>query len=203
MNTQIAAALASFGLPNIVTAFFATHPYGIIFISLLFGGGVIIFPAFYLAVTGMLNAIYILGIMTLASIVADSFWYMAGRGIFPHFIERHLEKGKHLKKINEITEGKELIFLFYSKFVFGTRIATQLLCGARKVNFFLYIIVTIIAVLLLGIIYYLAIRLTAVGVDSLGDLKYKLGIVLAVTMLTVGGLHFVLYRLFKKKFVRE
>ncbi len=195
----ISSTFESFGLPEFVITFFASHPYEIIFICLLIGAGVVLFPAFYLATVGVLNGWVILLVMILAGLVADSFWYLVGRGLLPRFIESRIEKGKYLKKLTDITEGKELVYLFYSKFIYGTRIATQILCGARKVYYGGFLGVSAVSVTLLGGIYYMLIRFTSAGIDSLGDLKYKLFIVLVTTMVIVGSIHYLVYRLFKKK----
>lgn len=126
MDTHLlASTIQSFELPYVVAQSFASYPYEIIFISLLLGGGIILFPAFYLSVVGVLEWLDIIGIMILAAVVSDTFWYLVGFGSLPKFMESRIGKERYLQKLTKVTEGKELTFLFYSKFIYGTRIATS------------------------------------------------------------------------------
>jgi membrane protein DedA with SNARE-associated domain len=200
MHTELlASTIQSFGVPDFFIQITSSHPYGIIFLCLLFGGGIVLFPAFYLSVMGILKWWYIIAVMVVAAALADAFWYLVGLGVLPKFVESLTERGKYVSKLSKISEGKELIILFYSKFIYGTRIAVQIVCGARKINFPSYLAVNSVAVSILGVIYYLIVRFTSVGVDSFGEIKYKLVVVLSVTVLLVGTIHFLVYRFFKNK----
>lgn len=190
-------AVNAFSLPDAVVSLFVSYPYPIIFVCLLVGLGIILFPSFYLAVMGVFTWWHIIGIMVLATLIADSFWYFVGRGIIPTFISSRLDHGKYAKKLGEVTEGRELILLFYSKFVYGTRIAVQILCGARKVNYAAFLGINTATVIFLGFLYYGTVRFASSGIDSLGELKHKFVFVLLITFFVLGAFHFILYRLLK------
>jgi membrane protein DedA with SNARE-associated domain len=192
-------AIQAFGLPALVVTLFTSYPYPIIFVSLLVGGGIILFPAFYLAVLGVFTWWHIIGIMVLATLFADSFWYLVGRGAVPAFMSSRFNRAKYLKKVTNSTKGRELILLFYSKFVYGTRIAVQVLCGARRVNFAAYLFVNTATVILLGLLYYGTVKFAAAGIETLGELRYTFVKVLVLTFVVLGALHFFLYRLLRGK----
>jgi hypothetical protein len=54
---------AELGIPENIAQLFVAHPYIIIFLSLLLGGGIVLFPAFYLSLTGKLNVWYIFAVV--------------------------------------------------------------------------------------------------------------------------------------------
>ncbi|HEU4677644.1 MAG TPA: hypothetical protein VFS75_02920 [Candidatus Paceibacterota bacterium] len=196
-----ASAIAA-GIPDGIVAVFAAHPYAIIFLSLLVGGGIILFPAFYLSLSGALSASSIIWVMVGAAIVNDSFWYAVGRGMLPRFIERRFieSRSDKVRRLSRVVRGRELVVLFYSKFVYGTRIAAQILCGARKVSLPPFQLVGAFAVLILGCVYYGVVRIAARSAESLTDARVKLAVVLFATALAMGTLHYLAYRIGKKRF---
>jgi membrane protein DedA with SNARE-associated domain len=197
--SSLSDAVSTLGVPGWFIDIFVSYPYAIIFVSLLIGGGIILFPAFYLSLTGELTLWYIIGTMALAAVVSDGFWYGVGRGTMPKFLERYTKRRrtKYLEKASDFIAGRELVMVFYSKFVFGTRIAAQVICGARKVSFLSFLGVNILGVIVIGFIYYGVVRFTWMSVSSMDDLKMKLFIAVPAMAAILGMFHFVAYRLIK------
>lgn len=195
-GTTFAELVLELGIPESIVGLFASYPYAIIFAALLMGGGIILFPAFYLSILGALNPWAVVGAMVGATVVADTFWYAVGRGILPGFFQKRMEqsRSKYVRDLSHVMKGKELLILFYSKFIYGTRIATQVMCGSRKVSFLPFIGVNIGAVFVLAAIYYAVVRTASLSIDSMGEFKYKIGIALAVSVVVLGGVHFLLHR---------
>ncbi len=188
-------------IPESVLSLLASHPYIIVFVGLLLGGETVLLPALYFAVIGVLNGGYVMGIMILATVISDAFWYALGRGVLPTAI-RKMVKQERLERagvFSRIGTGKELIILFYSKFIYGTRIAAQIFCGMRRVNFSLYLGVNTLAVIALGSVYYFAVSSSLVLVNSLDSLHFKLLFALALVAMVAGLLHFGMHHLMKRK----
>lgn len=184
------------GIPEGVVSIFAEYPYAVIFVSLMIGGGIILFPSFYLAIVNELTLAYIWGIMIIATIISDSFWYATGRGVGPKFFRSIMEKKRsvYLERASEFIEGRELVMLFYSKFVYGTRIAAQVICGARKVPYIRFLGVNIVAVMILGLIYYVLVYFAWERISRAEALRFKAALSIILVIAVVGVLHYLIYR---------
>lgn len=192
-------------IPESLLDIIASYPYAIVFVGLLLGGETVLLPALYFVVVGELNGWYVMGIMVIATIISDIFWYAIGRGAVPIFIRQKVKEDRlrQVDRFSSVVVGKELFILFYSKFIYGTRIAAQVFCGAREVSFYPYLAVNTLAVAALGGVYYLTVRWSMVIVESIGGLHYKLIFVLALVGLIAGFIHLLLYRLVKKKWLQN
>ncbi|MDP3965623.1 MAG: VTT domain-containing protein [bacterium] len=193
--------VALLSLPESVLQMLSAYPYAFVFVGLLLGGETVLLPALYLAVIGVLNGWLVMGIMIASTVISDGFWYSIGRGLAPHFIERFASEKRalQLQKISHVITGKELIILFYSKFIYGTRIATQMLCGARKINFYRYFAVNTCAVVALGAVYYLTVRSSFVIVNYFSSFHYRLVVVFVLIVAVSAIIHVLVSRLVKRK----
>lgn len=196
--------ILTLGVPNGVVNLFASYPYAITFVGLLIGGETVLLPALYLAVIGVLNGWYVMAIMLLATIISDVFWYSVGRGIVPRIIQANVNQKRiiQLNKLSRVIAGKELIILFYSKFIYGTRIAAQILCGARNTSFPSYLIVNTLAVTTLGIVYYALVYLSVAEINALRNVQYKFITMLALVAIVAATIHFIAYTFVKRKWYR-
>ena len=175
------------------------HPYLYLFIGLVFGGESVLLPAIYLAILGKLELPLVFSLSIFATIISDSFWYFIGRRV-PH--------NKLLKFVGELrTWAERLSALFVrnsffviilSKFMYGTRTATQILAGVYKVTFHQYILADIIGVLGLNVIFVIFSILARAGSLSIEDFSKQV----TVSLVVLGTLA-VLFHIVAKKFIMK
>lgn len=125
------------------------HPYILLFVGLLFAGESILLPAIYLAIVGRLSIPYVVAIAMASTTISDLVWFYIGRhmteGIFRRFVSDRVHAVMdRLSKPFDAHKGKAL---FISKFVYGTRIAAQILAGARGMAPRTYLTVNFLGVL--------------------------------------------------------
>lgn len=187
-------------LPESVLQVLSSYPYAFVFVGLLLGGETVLLPALYLAVIGVLNGWYVMGVMIAATVISDGFWFTIGRGIIPAFMQRFVNKKRahQLQTFSNIVAGKELIILFYSKFIYGTRIAAQVLCGARKVSLYSYLSINTCAVISLGAVYYITVRSLFVIVNYFNGFQYRLAAVFALIVAVSALIHLAVSHFVKR-----
>lgn len=176
------------------------HPYVFVFVGLLIGGETVLLPAIYLAITGSLNLSYVTAIMVLSTIVSDIIWYYVGRGSIPF-----LSKRKMKPRIQKAVTGLSTMFkrndgyvLFISKFIYGTRIAAQVLCGMHKMDFRKYLIINTAGVLALMAVYTFVVYSVQETVDAIGGAHNRVQITFGVIILILLVMQLVIKYFFKK-----
>lgn len=143
------------------------HAYAFLFGGMLLGGETFFLPAMYFAVVGPLNAYIVLGLATLATLISDSIWYTLGRFVsLPQLLAYKFFKRREnsILQMHEVFGRHGFKLLYLSKFVYGTRIAAQVLSGTVRMPFDRYLIVN-----LAGVVSYL-------GVISLAALAAQEGL---------------------------
>ncbi len=135
--------------------FFLTHPYLITFLAAVFLEESIIFFAF-LSGSGLISfyAVYIFGIF--GAIIGDICWYFIGKSSLVEFLRQKCKRLKYVKRqyhrtsklVHRIAGNKIFLSLFFSKFVFGSRILMMLYFGAKKVKFSKYVIYDVISIII-------------------------------------------------------
>jgi membrane protein DedA with SNARE-associated domain len=130
----------------------AAHPYLFVFLGMIVGGELVLLPAIYLAATGRLNIVYVFVLSTLATLISDVFWYWLGRK-FPQSALARLPG----RTTTRVVDGLERLFarrgphvLFMSKFVYGTRVAAQVLSGVHDMPFRTYLAANVAGVVALS-----------------------------------------------------
>lgn len=112
----------------------AEYPYAALFVGLLIAGEVVLLPALYLAATGRLDPFAVIGVAVTATMISDLVWFLLGRcspaGAVERVRQRHSSRVVNRLQILFSRNGPRLLFL--SKFVYGTRIAAQVLAGALQ-----------------------------------------------------------------------
>lgn len=126
----------------------AEHPYLYAFIALLFAGESILLPVIFIAVSGRLDMDKVVAIAVAATVISDSAWYWLGRAFPRNVYERFTGKGTEgvIAKLERVFEAKGPQILYLSKFVYGTRIAAQVLSGVHRMSFALYTVVNALGV---------------------------------------------------------
>ena len=126
-----------------------THPYLFIAIGMIVAGELVLLPAIYLAATGRLDLGAVIALALAATLVADLAWYYAGRK-FPASALSRIPG----RRSAQVVSGLERLFarkgahlLVLSKFVYGTRVAIQVLAGVHKMPFRTYLVANSLGVL--------------------------------------------------------
>lgn len=121
--------------------FLFAHPYLFLFVGLLFAGELVLLPAIYLAVTGRLEFVYVVSVAIAATLASDFAWYSAGRRLPAATLQRLPGRGA-----TALVRGLDRLFthngaqvVFFSKFVYGTRVAAQVLAGVHDMPLRVYL----------------------------------------------------------------
>lgn len=120
----------------------ASHPYLFIFVGMLIAGEVVLLPAIYLAATGRLDPPSVVAVSIAATLVSDIVWYWLGRRFPAKALERipgH-RTSKLVAGIERLFTTKGPHVLFLSKFVYGTRVAAQVLSGVHDMPVRTYLV---------------------------------------------------------------
>ena len=136
--------------------------YIILFLGTIIGGEVIVLAAAFLASLGYLNIGFVLLIGTFGIVVADNIWYLIGREqgkvFIRHFGKYFYIKPEHIRKIKIHFRKRPKRFIFFSKFLYGTRTVTLISAGLTRLNyrtFFLMNLYSVIVwILIIGFIGY-------------------------------------------------
>jgi|GEM_PF-1212019 len=128
---------------------FAGYPYLMLFVGMLLAGELVLLPALYLATTGRLDPILVIAVATLATMLSDLAWFLLGRWSPSGAVDR-LRRRYSAGPIDRLQglfsrNGPRLLFL--SKFVYGTRIAAQVIAGALEMPLRTWLLVNLAAVL--------------------------------------------------------
>jgi membrane protein DedA with SNARE-associated domain len=180
---------------------FLAHPYLFLFVGLLLGGETILLPAIYLALTGIYSIYAVMGIMILATVISDLFWYFIGRGIMPSLTKRMIKERvrDELHRLLHIVHNRPLHILYLSKFVYGTRIAAQVMCGMKKAPLWKYLLVNIFGIISLGLLYVIIVKISIIFVLNVERLKNNVFIVLGIMVLITAIIHVTFYTIAQKK----
>lgn len=188
-------------------SFLTIHKNILLFLGLVVGGETALIPAVYLAFTGVFDFYHIVPIAILATLISDTLWYVLGR-FFPKDTVlscRWLRKNRRkAERFSKYFENHSLKFLFFSKFVYGTRMAAQVLCGVHKISLGQYILVNTAGVVALTMALALLAPLVTTSVDVFIDTVYTLQISFAVFIFISLGLSIFFNRFaFKKSSIKK
>src|SRR5437667_10691209 len=140
------------------------HSYLALFFALLLGGETILLPAVYFALLGKLELLPVMVVAATATILSDFGWYLAGRllpakkiGRLPLLRRRWPQSFAYASDLFKRHGSKPV---FVSKFLYGTRIATQVMAGVTRLGYVRYLIANTASVLVwLGLILLLGLAI--------------------------------------------
>ncbi|MBI2023568.1 VTT domain-containing protein [Candidatus Giovannonibacteria bacterium] len=193
-------------MQNIIDLILA-YKYTAIFIGLLTGGETVLLPALYIAVTnGALDIKLVVAINILATVISDSFWYILGRWINKETILSSRFFSKKLsgaRDFSEFFERHSLYAVFISKFIYGTRMITQVLAGMHKTSFIKYMAVDIMGILSLTGVFLILIEFLQVSIGMMLKLTYGTEIIFGIFVIIVLILLSLFKRIIKKKWLQQ
>ena len=127
------------------------HSYLALFFALLVGGETILLPAVYFALLGKLELLPVVAVAATATILSDFGWYLGGRFVPASKIGRlpllRRRWPQALAYASDLFERHGAKTVFASKFLYGTRIATQVLAGVTRLGYVRYLIANTASVL--------------------------------------------------------
>lgn len=181
------------------------YHYTFLFFGLLIGGESVLVPAVYLAITGVFTFPALIGVTIMATVISDSLWYAMGRWRLKkgmQKLQKIKEKNKGFETIEKHFYERPILYLFISKFVYGTRILAQVLSGISGLPYYKYIVVNIAAVLvwtgfLVGIGYTFSF-----GFHELDSFMKKVELFGLFIFITI-GISVWIHHIFKKKWFQQ
>lgn len=121
-----------------------------IFIGMIFAGDAVSIPLLYLAFLGKYSILLIAGFMILSGLATDPFWYYFGRKIPEERIKQFSvfkKRPQSFDNFSEFFKEHSLKVVFFSKFAYGFRNPTKLLCGVYRIPFMAFWCVSFLGVL--------------------------------------------------------
>lgn len=122
--------------------------YPILFAGAFFAGETFILPGIYFVLHGTISFSGFFATVMAATLLSDSAWYALGRYFSPRRLSKWpliRDQRNRLDKITAAFHKNGLIILVISKFIYGTRILTQIASGSAKIPFQIFISVDAIA----------------------------------------------------------
>ncbi|MDQ3076908.1 MAG: VTT domain-containing protein [bacterium] len=150
-----------------------------LFIGMLFLGEVVLLPAIYYSLSGNIGVFEVIYVSAIATLVSDLVWYYLAFFVPIKKITtwKHVEKHQVIfQKLSTLFDRYGLLILFLSKFVYGTRILVQIICGLKQVNIVKYLIVNTIGVFsYIAFLYVIALSVSnAISFRILGGMKISM-----------------------------
>ncbi len=182
------------------------YRYPILFIGMLFGGETFFVPAIFLSFTNVLSLPAVIGIALLATVISDSVWYYIGMKI-P--VDTMQTKKWYQKNREAFEKGGKLfdhhgpVVIVASKFVYGTRIAAQVLAGMRRMGYWRYLFVNILAILLLQAVIVLMAYVVKGSVEQVADIWRATELAFLVFVIILVLLHLWVKKYVDKRWFRQ
>nr|MDQ2933173.1 VTT domain-containing protein [bacterium] len=165
--------------------------------GLIVAGESVLIPAIFLAASKELHLPYIVGLAMLATIGSDYIWYYIGSHMSK--LEKNPLVGKRVltmtQKLSHAFSKRASLVLFLSKFVYGTRIATQVLAGERKMPLRTYFPINFLGTFTLIMCIALLIFSIDMTVANIQSIVHDVEIILlaAIGLIVLGHLAFGAY----------
>ena len=120
--------------PQIIRHYLTVYGYGFLFLGTVFEGELILLTAGFLAYLGGLNFFLVLIFAFAGAIFGDNLWYFAGKKGGTKLIDRYGKffflTAKRIDRARKYFETHGSKTIFFSRFIFGTRVSTALLAGS-------------------------------------------------------------------------
>lgn len=176
------------------------HPYLYIFVGMVFGGETVLVPAIYFAILGKLDLSYLVAISLAATLISDSFWYFLGRFLSHERAFSILGKRRAwAEKISTFFINRSSLIIIFSKFVYGTRTAVQIISGAHKIPFRKYLFADLGGILLLDAVLATLASLARISSFAVDDFVKQVSLALAIMVILVVGFHMLIKRFINRK----
>jgi membrane protein DedA with SNARE-associated domain len=139
--------------------------YLILYVGIIFTGGAALLLGMLFSFAGKLSIFVVFAVTILAALTADAVWYFVGRRakkdkLYSYsFVQKRVEEAQAFSRFFE-KHGVALVF--FTKFIWGTRIASHVLAGMHKVPFFKFVLSTALGTAVWFVLFYFILK----GVDA-------------------------------------
>lgn len=178
------------------------YKYPLLALGLMLGGDFALVPLVYSTKVGFITLAELIALVLATEAITDMVWYALGRTIGEQNLYR-LPFIKHkphvIERTTEFFRNKDSQLLFASKFVYGTRIVTQVLCGAHRMNFLAYMAINLGGMFIWTMLLLVLVTVAHFGASGLDDAAKKLQISIGIFVVLVASISFVLKRIAKAK----
>ena len=124
------------------------HQVSVLFLGILAFGSAVLLPSVYLVATGHLDPGVLVGVTLAATLVSDVTWYVVGRVVPRERIvgSRFLRRqGPRLEGFTGFFRDHGLVILLGSRFLYGCKIAIDLVCGLERMRIARYLVGCLVA----------------------------------------------------------
>ncbi|MEK7607478.1 MAG: hypothetical protein AAB484_00935 [Patescibacteria group bacterium] len=183
---------------------FSAHPYIILFVGLLFAGETFLLPAIYFALADKLHLSYVFAIAMSATMIADVFWYYVGAHMKNRFAKKIVvgRIQRAIEKLSEAYARQGGRVLYFSKFVYGTRTAAQILSGLQLMLLRKYLVVNFLGIFSLLISMVILAYSIDATVESIGSIVHDVQITFFIFVVLLVSAHLAFGAHFKKIWFR-
>jgi membrane protein DedA with SNARE-associated domain len=139
--------------------------YLLLYIGIIFTGGAALLAGMLFSFAGKLNIFVVFAVTVLAALTADATWYFIGwrakkDKLYSYsFVQKRVEEARAFSRFFE-RHGVALVF--FTKFIWGTRIASHVLAGMHKVPFFRFVMATTLGTATWFVLFFFILK----GVDA-------------------------------------
>ncbi len=112
--------------------------YIFVFFGLILSGDIFLVAMIYSSRFGFIDLPILFVIAICASTVSDTLWYAMGRFVKNERLKRlplMRKKPELAERLSRKFESRASLLLFSCKFLYGTRIITQVLCGTHRMKY--------------------------------------------------------------------
>lgn len=175
--------------------------YPALFAGLTLLGGFVLLPAMYLTLTGHVD-LFMLFVLTLcAAAISDSVWYIIGlvskkeKLYRLSFIKKRMEEAK---KFSSFYSKHGVRLVFFTKFVYGTRLASHILAGMHRISYAGFLGATASGTAIWFWIFYFLIKALDFGVEATQATAFRVQIIFLI-----GGAALIAFNLVTAKYFRR
>lgn len=189
-----------------IPSFFIEFKYAFFFIGMIIAGETVLIPALYGTIFGFFDLRLILGISLSATLISDGMWYAIGRrwGKERIYSSRLFQNRQtKLKKIENIFNKQSLKILFLSKFMYGTRVAAQLLAGIYRIRFGRYFIVNMLGTTSLLVVFTAITYFVKESAEAIEVFTRRLEISILLFVIAVVVLHIISKQVIQRIWFRQ
>lgn len=132
--------------------FLLNYGYIILFIGTFLEGETILIIAGFLANQGELSILMVFFVAFLGAFAGDQFFFMIGRLKGKKILHKYELVHKQVRKINQLLEKYDILFIIGFRFIYGLRIASPMVIGTSEINAKRFIVLNAIGSVLWAVI---------------------------------------------------
>ena len=174
---------------NWVISIAAENPIIVSFLVGLLTGEETVMALSFASAVGVLPFWIVLVFATLGMFVCDTFFFAVGKSRFAHRVLEFKKIKEGYKKIDEsvekITLKHPILLLLYTKFIYGTRIASLLFLGIKQTSWIKFLSVNLAIAMLWGLIVIPAGWLAGKGFRIILDIFRNVQLGITFVVLTI------------------